>query len=434
MKIPDSRVFWRWVFATFAVLAITAIFMIAWIAVVQHQNKRDGTIDLVSLARKTRDAVVLIEVFDNGGNEITTGSGFFISADGLLVTNYHVIGKASKAVAKTASGDLTIKGAVVLDQENDLVLLTVDGSKLPYLILGSSENVEPGDHIAVIGSPLGLEASLSEGIISATRKQADEKIGWLQITAPISPGSSGSPVLNSAGKVIGIATAVLRGGQSLNFAVPVELAAGMLQAQREQPKHPLVPLQTFADLYAVDAGLHDLDVCDLASNQWTDAVLAQLEPAVVNSSEFRSLQGILSVHPDWNNVFGLAKSLIAKYPDSCIADAMLAHAYNGMGLQDEAVQAYQKAILLCVDSPYAWESLGLTYKQQGKAAEADFAFSQAITYQQKRVESVSVGVEKGSALMHLGDIYRWAGNKTAAKELYLRASQQDASLNYLNDR
>lgn len=111
--------------------------------------------------------------------------------------------RASSAVVKTARGGLfTIKGAVVSDLENDLVLLTVDGSKLPHLNLRTTENIEAGDHIAVIGSPLGLEASVSEGIVSAKRNDEDEKVGWLQITAPISPRSSGSPVLNSAGKLL----------------------------------------------------------------------------------------------------------------------------------------------------------------------------------------------------------------------------------------
>ena len=78
------------------------------------------------------------------------------------------------------------------------------------------------------------------------------------------------------------------------------------------------------------------------------------------------------------------------------------------------------------------ESLGLIYKEQGQATEADCAFSQAIAYQQTRVESAPPVTKKGSALMHLGYIYRWAGNKEAAKQLYLRASQQDAGFNYLN--
>lgn len=147
----------------------------------------------------------------------------------------------------------------------------------------------------------------------------------------------------------------MRGGQSLNFAVPVELAARMLHAQQEQPKRSLIPLQTFADLDAVDASLYDLDLLDLATNQWTDAVLAQWEPAVVNTSEFVGLQSnLFHGSANWKTVFDLAKSLVAKNPESSIAHAMLAHAYNGMGFQEEALEASHRARMLDLDSPYPW--------------------------------------------------------------------------------
>jgi putative serine protease PepD len=197
-------------------------------------------LDLVALAKGARSAVVSIEVFDDEHNSIGIGSGFFVSNDGLLVTNYHVIEKASSAVAKTGSGDqLSIKGAVYFDRDNDLAVLLTEGKKFPFLPLGNSSKIEVGDHVAVIGNPLGLEGSLSEGIISGKRdltsarpalptpvlamehypprrnfELQSDKLDWLQITAPISPGSSGSPVLDATGNVIGIATMVLRGGQS----------------------------------------------------------------------------------------------------------------------------------------------------------------------------------------------------------------------------
>jgi S1-C subfamily serine protease len=152
---------------------------------------KSGSFDLVELAKKARSAVILIEVFDDEKKPIGSGSGFFVSDDGFLITNYHVIEKASSAVAKADNGGVfPIKGVVQFDRENDLVVLAVEGRDLPFLPLGNTSKVEAGDHIAVIGNPLGLEGSLSEGIVAAKREQAPGDHQWLQITAPISPGSS----------------------------------------------------------------------------------------------------------------------------------------------------------------------------------------------------------------------------------------------------
>jgi S1-C subfamily serine protease len=200
-----------------------------------------------TLVKKARDAVVLIQVYDKDGKRIGEGSGFYVSPL-LVITNCHVLAGGSSATVRGQKGNTewvsTVKGALAFDQQNDLVLLAVDKQGADFLTLGNSQEVEVGDHVAVIGSPLGLEGSLSEGIISAKREQVDSKRRFLQITAPISPGSSGSPVLDSSGKVVGIASAELRGGQSLNFAVPAELAAQLLYVRK--PTGALIPLPQIA--------------------------------------------------------------------------------------------------------------------------------------------------------------------------------------------
>ena len=199
-------------------------------------------------------------------NSIGSGSGFFVSDDGLLVTNYHVIEKASRAVAKTNAGDeLSIEGAACVDQKNDLAVLAavIFPGKVPFLRLGKSAQVDVGERVAVIGNPLGLGGSLSEGIVSAKRDsrsmvapQASPDAGasgagghqWLQITAAISPGSSGSPVLDTSGNVIGVASMKVLGGESLNFAVPAEVVAAMMQTKAKQnsTQRRLIPLKEFA--------------------------------------------------------------------------------------------------------------------------------------------------------------------------------------------
>src|ERR1043166_9564093 len=107
---------------------------------------------------------MLLVVSDANGKEIATGTGFLVSGDGKLITNHHVIEGAASAIAKAENGGLfTVDGVLADDPKNDLVLLKLKGKNLPFLPLGNSEKVEVGTRIAVIGSPLGREETLSEG-------------------------------------------------------------------------------------------------------------------------------------------------------------------------------------------------------------------------------------------------------------------------------
>jgi class 3 adenylate cyclase/uncharacterized protein YgiM (DUF1202 family) len=171
-------------------------------------------LDLPALAQKARGAVVRIEGHDAAGKMIT-GSGFFVSADGRLVTNYHVIEGIVNAQAKLESGAIyNIDGVLASSSALDLAVLKADARDMQFLLVDDASNPpQPGTRIAVIGSPLALEGSLSEGIVSASRSSLDGS-SLLQISAPISPGSSGSPVLDQHGRVVGVATLTAEEGPS----------------------------------------------------------------------------------------------------------------------------------------------------------------------------------------------------------------------------
>ena len=185
-------------------------------------------IDLRDLAKKTRPAVVSLSVSDIDGKQIGAGTGFLISRDGKLVTNRHVIEKASRATARSSDGEFwDIQRLIAEDKQRDLVLLQLDGHDFPSLSISRADEVEPGTRIAVIGSPMGLDGTLSEGIVSAVREIFGCEM--MQITAPISSGSSGSPVLNGYGEVIGVASGQFVGdAQSLNFAIPAKAIRTLL--------------------------------------------------------------------------------------------------------------------------------------------------------------------------------------------------------------
>ena len=401
------------------------------------------SLDLRTLAKRARNAVVSIEVFDDEKNLTGTGSGFFVSDDGLLVTNYHVIEKANRAVAKTATGDeFSIERAAYVDQKNDLAVLApaILPGKVPFLRLGKSAQIDVGERVAVIGNPLGLEGSLSEGIVSAKRdsrsmvaSQVSPDAGasgagghqWLQITAAISPGSSGSPVLDAGGNVIGVASMKVLGGESLNFAVPAEVVAAMMQteANQDSTQRRLIPLRELA--YADEGAKHKIE---------GEAYMASM-PVMLALTKAKSAAQLHRV-ADWNEVLNLAKALVRKYPQVSVSYAQLGDVYRAMGLSDEAIDAYKQAIKLRHDDSSVWksdlslvlESLGSVLKGKGQDSEANYAFSQAIAIDRKIIaEPLRPGMADMRAICfnHIGDTYHSAGNNKAAEEAYLKAIEAD---------
>ena len=185
----------------------------------------------------TSDAVFYIEVFETQDDyldeyEYATGSGFLIGSDGTAVTNYHVIEDTLAAAATMKNGKVyPIEKVLYYDMERDIAVIRLshrakDGStaaSFPALKMRDSSAVHNGDKVFAIGSPLGLQNSITDGIVSnAQRLINDEPYPYIQMTAAISPGSSGGVLLNEYGEAIGITTAYLVDGQSLNLAVPLD--------------------------------------------------------------------------------------------------------------------------------------------------------------------------------------------------------------------
>lgn len=172
------------------------------------------------IADTTFQSVVLLTMEDSNGRPVSTASGFFVRED-LVVTNFHAVREGVQGHVKLVGsrGTYVIAGVASMDQGKDLAVLRVTGTKAPSLRLGSDRDVRVGDRIYAVGNPMGLEGTFSDGIVSAIRNVGARRL--LQITAPISPGSSGGPVLNESGLVIGIAVGTFAEGQNLNFAIPV---------------------------------------------------------------------------------------------------------------------------------------------------------------------------------------------------------------------
>jgi S1-C subfamily serine protease len=159
-----------------------------------------------------------------------TGSGFILSSDGRLMTNAHVV-EGSKIVKVTLKDGQIYEGQVIgIDPITDVAVLKIEATNLPIVTIGDAETLTPGEWAIAIGNPLGLDNTVTVGIISAIDRSSsqvgvpDKRVRFIQTDAAINPGNSGGPLLNSQGEVIGINTAIRADAQGLGFAIPIETA------------------------------------------------------------------------------------------------------------------------------------------------------------------------------------------------------------------
>lgn len=181
------------------------------------------------IAERAIPSVVLIKTATG------LGTGFVVSSDGLIATNLHVIGNARQATVVLADGrEFKDIDVINHDEVHDLLLLRVAAKNLVPLTLGDSTKVKVGERVVAIGHPLGLGNTVSDGLVSAVRKISPQ-LTVLQVSAPISQGSSGGPLFNEAGEVIGISTLIVTQGQNLNFGMPVNQLKAMLRGGKGTP-------------------------------------------------------------------------------------------------------------------------------------------------------------------------------------------------------
>jgi S1-C subfamily serine protease len=180
-----------------------------------------------------------------------TGSGFILSQDGRVLTNSHVVEGADE-VEVTLRDGRSFRGKVVgLDPVTDVAAIKIEGKNLPTVTLGNSDSLIPGQWAIAIGNPLGLNNTVTAGIISATGRSSrevgisDKRVSFIQTDAAINPGNSGGPLLNDRGEVIGINTAIRANAQGLGFAIPIATAQHISDQlfSKGQAEHPFLGIQ-----------------------------------------------------------------------------------------------------------------------------------------------------------------------------------------------
>jgi S1-C subfamily serine protease len=302
---------------------------------------------LPDLVKRVKPSVVAIATYDAQGEALMTGSGFFVRP-GQVVTNLHVIRGAQRSEVKTLDGKgkvFPVAGLLATDEEGDLALLSVD---MPVDNSGRTRACElaralpdEGEQILVIGNPLKLEGSVTDGIVSAVREVPN--VGKIiQITAPISHGNSGSPVFNMKGEVVGVVTVKVTNGQNINLAISaarvVQLQPGLLR-----------PITRLA--------------------------VRERQSDVAESSYRTGLDSLWL--GNYDNAIGYFETAANRNPRRADAWVQVGYCKVKQGKSAEAIRAYQHALELRPNSEEIHNKLGDAYYYAGKMSDAIASYKRA---------------------------------------------------------
>lgn len=326
--------------------------------------------DPKSIYATSRPAVVLITTSNALGFNLALGTAFVVSDGTKLVTNFHVVRGAANVKIKTAGDhEYQIKYVLARDEAHDVAILECP-AKLPQLEL-SEQMPTVGDAIFTIGNPQGLEASLSEGLVSGLREL--KGISVYQITAAVSPGSSGGPLLNDKGAVIGITTFGISGGQNLNFAIPIRYAKSLLASSSR------TPIEALARNRSSETGAR-AEVRRLW-NQGTKMLARKRVLEIVQENlgdpEILDFAGdVMFFSGEWDEAITLYEKAIDLAPTSSYRQRWLwiALAHTHMNRYDEALNAFEK---LGPKSDHPANLLWQIYMTEATAGQFDSARSTA---------------------------------------------------------
>lgn len=408
-----------------------------------------GEEGLPAMIRRVEPSIVVLLTYNREGKFVGQGSGFFVNLEGDVITNYHVLKGAGRAEVRMSDGSIyPVNKIVAEDEQGDLIRVSTNIPQnlvRPLPIHVSFPEV--GERIIVMGTPLGLEKTVSDGIVSAVR-DIPEFGKVIQVTAPISPGSSGSPVVSMNGEVIGVVSFFLMPGQNLNFAIPGDRIAkltpadGKTLSEREEVKEEQ-RLAVAGKFYSMGRGFllaedyeralpffaeairrnpnfveafFQIGYCLGKLGRYSDAIEPYLEAIRIKPNDF-----------DTYNNLCVAYGMVRRYDEAMKAcgEAIrikedLSEAYNNLGWvyhkigrYPEAIESCKQAIRLKPDLAMAHFNLGNNYTALKKFEEAIESFKQAIR----------IKFDYAEGHMNLGAAYNQRGQYEEAIDSYRQAVQ-----------
>lgn len=352
--------------------------------------------------KRVSPSVMVVESLDAEGKVNKLGSGVVIAA-GQVITNRHVVEDGVSFRVEHGHKKWTAK-LVKVDPDRDLAELSVGGLEAPAVTVLDSSKLAVGETVYAIGSPEGLELTISEGLISGLREFDKGRV--IQTSAAISPGSSGGGLFDAQGRLVGITTFYLKEGQSLNFALPAEWTIAL--DHRPSRAKPTTKEQgpEFQALVWFELGSSALEAekYDVAAQAFERAV--RLKPDLVWA--WNNLSVAYGGTKQYDKALSAAKEAVRLEPDLSSAWASLGLAYGDFGQHEKEVSAYQQAVRLKPTDWIAWENLGAAYGSldlYDKAASAE-------------QEAIRLKPDNPTAWYSLGLAYHGLGQRPEVIKVY----------------
>jgi len=341
-----------------------------------EQERKDGeplaALSPKELYKRLAPSVFVVETLDTSGSVVAKGSAVAI-APGEVVTNKHVIDDGVSWRLKRGSRTWTAT-ITHLDSDHDLCQLKAQGLAAPTVLVRTSASLVVGERVYAIGSPEGLELTMSEGLISGLREFGDMRV--IQTSAAISPGSSGGGLFDSQGRLVGITTFYVKEGQNLNFALPGEWVRSLVKssaAAKSKPGRAAI----FESIAWTELGIDALD-----NQDYDKAIHAFKESIRLTAGVAVAWSNLGVAYMDSNRYEDAIKAYqeaIRLKPGLAGAWSNLGIAYSHSGHEDEAIKALQEAIRLDPSDADSWNQLGISYSQSTRYADAIRAFQEAIS-------------------------------------------------------
>jgi tetratricopeptide (TPR) repeat protein len=370
------RIRWFWLTASI-VFTIISIATYKLYIIGKAQGKELSPEEIFKAASP---AVVRIDVRDRESKLIGQGSGFLISEDGLIATNCHVIeGADSAQVVFPDNSKYTVEGVATYVNAVDLAVLKIPGSQFPVLALADDDLPDIGSKVYAIGNPRGLTNTLSDGLVSGLRLVSDE-FSLIQTSTPISSGSSGGPLLSCNGKVLGLTTAIIQGGQNLNLAVPVRALKDAI-TKRGELQH-----------------------------------LASVGAATLKAKNAQRLEEVwAAIHKkDFTHASQLTSQLKDAQKDSAHYWFAVAFIQSEVGEQQQALDAWQTSLKIDPNNSTAFFNLGCACQALERTTEAIAAYNSALALNPKFVSALN---NRGVAYVSLKDYHKALESYKAAVEI-----------------
>jgi len=395
--------------------------------------------DTDRIFRENRKSIVVVTAYNSKGQPLTEGTGFIASPDGAIITNYHVIGIAKDIKVKAGGKVLNVEGVLYADRENDFVILRVKGKDMQAVKFGDTIKLKPGEKVFVISSSEDTGDMIHEGIFKKIKTISQVNKG-LEITAPISQGSSGSPLFNVNGEVIGIATFLTKRADNNIFAIPSELFRDKWKSREMIAIKDIIKgyrntaeYWFYLGYYLFEAGAHKeaVDVLKEAirlkpgfadAYYYRGAAYEKLgkykEAAKSYREAIRSKSDFADAHFSLGVVYGklgmykealeVLKKAVKIEPDFADAYYNMGVAYEKSGMYKEGLEAFKQAVSLKPDFEDAYYNLGIAYEKTGNYAEAATAFQKVLKFRPDYAE----------AHYNLGIVYLLLKDKGSAMERY----------------